>query len=303
MNRYICVDIGGTEIKLDLRDDKGELVEEFSSIKTPVDLEKQTNNILEAVIAELTEIFNANKDVKGVAVSTAGVVDPEAGVIKYAGYTIPAYIGTDIKGTIEKRFNVPCWVINDVKAAALGELWLGVAKEEGLAICLTIGTGIGGAILLDGELLYGDKFTAGEVGYIPLKDKTWQELASTTFLVSCYRELENLTEDVEINGKVVMKAYDEGSSTAKEAIDIFIDDFTTGLLPLVYALNPRQVIIGGGIMAREDVLLPLIKESLSSKIEAEYFMPEEIKRAKSGNAAGRLGALYNFLRRETGYKA
>lgn len=286
----LVLDIGGTAIKYNLFTPNGEAVETTKEVPTAVDMATGENHILDQV-CELTAHYAPIID--GVAISSAGVVDSQQGTIAYAGPTIPHYQGTAFKQTIWEQFHLPASIENDVSCAALGEVWRGAAKDATSAMCLTIGTGIGGAVVLDGQIWHGITHTAGEVGYLPVNGSPWQDQASTTALVERYRTLAAV--DVVVDGRVVFERYDQGDQAAKQAITQTMQDFSLGLASICYLLNPERIIIGGGIMARSDVLLPLITTQLRAIIQDEIFLPQQILASPLGNDANQYGALYHFL--------
>ncbi|MGX7372258.1 ROK family protein [Aerococcus sanguinicola] len=229
----------------------------------------------------------------GVAISSAGVIDSKRGEVIYSGYTIPAYQGSNFKQAIEADLGLPMSILNDVNAAAYGEFWLGDYASDASLICLTIGTGVGGAVLIDGKIHFGRKFSAGEVGYLPLGEDRFQDLASTTALCQSYA---GLTGRDRVTGLDVFAAYQAGDAKADQAIGQFTSSLAQGLLPMIYLLNPDAIILGGGVMAQSDILLPKIKQALAEWIESDFFLPESIEAASLGNEAGRLGAVYHFLK-------
>ncbi|MDO4679821.1 MAG: ROK family protein [Aerococcus sp.] len=286
----LVLDIGGTAIKYNLFTPQGEAVEATHEVPTAVDLKTGENHILEQVLA-LTEHYQAVID--GVAIASAGVVDVKQGRITYAGPTIPNYQGTNFKQAIWDQFQLPVSVENDVSAAALGEVWRGAAKEATSAVCLTIGTGIGGAVILNGDIWHGISHTAGEVGYLPVKSQAWQDIASTTYLCCHYSELKGI--DHVVDGRYVFSQYDQGDATAEQAIENTMHNFSLGLATICYLVNPERLIIGGGIMARAEVLLPMIERHLHQFIQGEIFLPKQIVPSPLGNDANQYGALYQFL--------
>ncbi|MCI5775885.1 MAG: ROK family protein, partial [Aerococcus sp.] len=154
----LCIDIGGTAIKYNILSETGEPIEPTKEVPTGVDNEAGTNHILDQVY-ELIEHYGAT--IEGVAIASAGVVDPKKGEITYAGSTIPDYIGTNFKTAIKDKFGLPCSVENDVSCMGYAENWRGKAKDAKSAVCLTLGTGIGGAVFIDGEMWHGVHYTAG----------------------------------------------------------------------------------------------------------------------------------------------
>lgn len=136
--------------------------------------------ILDKVIG-IVEALKEEADA-GVCISTAGMVDIEKGEIFYSAPLIPNYIGTAFKKTVEERFGIPCEVENDVNCAGLAEYKAGAAAGSKAAVMLTIGTGIGGCILLNGEVFHGFSNSACEVGYMHMDDSDFQTLGAASIL-------------------------------------------------------------------------------------------------------------------------
>ena len=135
MKKYICIDIGGTAIKHSVIKENGEIIT-MSQIDT--EASKGGLSILEKAKNIIRNYITEHK-VEGICVSTAGMVDPKEGKIVYASSLIPNYTGVEIKKELEKEFDIPCEVENDVNCAGLGEYWLGAAKDSHSCVCLTSG--------------------------------------------------------------------------------------------------------------------------------------------------------------------
>lgn len=291
--KIIGIDIGGTTIKADLYDDFGTSLNQFKEIETIIDYDLGTNQILNQV-CDLIGEYILNYSIDGVGISTAGVVNANTGEIIYAGYTIPGYIGVNFTSEIEKRFGLSTFVENDVNCAALGELWKGQAKDKKNVVMVTIGTGIGGSIILNGQIVNGFNYTAGEVGYIPVGNSDWQSKASTTALIHLYQKKSLKTNQT---GRTFFTDLSSGDKVAKETFEIFVENLTKGLLTISYLLNPEILILGGGILAKKDILLPEIQSSLAKNAMDNRFLPKNVVAATLGNEAGRIGAVKNFLDR------
>lgn len=291
--KIIGIDIGGTTIKADLYDDFGTSLNQFKEIETIIDYDLGTNQILNQV-CDLIGEYILNYSIDGVGISTAGVVNANTGEIIYAGYTIPGYIGVNFTSEIEKRFGLSTFVENDVNCAALGELWKGQAKDKKNVVMVTIGTGIGGSIIVNGQIVNGFNYTAGEVGYIPVGNSDWQSKASTTALIHLYQKKSLKTNQT---GRTFFTDLSSGDKVAKETFEIFVDNLTKGLLTISYLLNPEILILGGGILAKKDILLPEIQSSLAKNAMDNRFLPNNVVAATLGNEAGRIGAVKNFLDR------
>lgn len=291
--KIIGIDIGGTTIKADLYDDFGTSLNQFKEIETIIDYDLGTNQILNQV-CDLIGEYTLNHSIDGVGISTAGVVNANTGEIIYAGYTIPGYIGVNFTSEIEKRFGLSTFVENDVNCAALGELWKGQAKDKKNVVMVTIGTGIGGSIIVNGQIVNGFNYTAGEVGYIPVGNSDWQSKASTTALIHLYQKKSLKTNQT---GRTFFTDLSSGDKIAKETFEIFVENLTKGLLAISYLLNPEILILGGGILAKKDILLPEIQSSLAKNVMDNRFLPKNVVAATLGNEAGRIGAVKNFLDR------
>jgi predicted NBD/HSP70 family sugar kinase len=191
MKKYLCLDIGGTAIKYSVYNELGE-----SDIAVKSALVQQTSEgteIMDNVVKIVSDTLE-RETIAGICISSAGVVDATLGKVIYSGYTIPNYTGTPIKAILEEKFAIPCEVENDVNCACLGEYWLGAGRNSSSLICLTVGTGVGGAIMLEDQLVHGYSHTAGEIGYMTILGENFQDLASTSSLIKRVAERKNKEE-------------------------------------------------------------------------------------------------------------
>lgn len=290
--QFLCFDIGGTFIKYSVFDQTGQSLRTVEKVATTI--QANNNHILEQILSITEGVVRVIK-INGIAISTAGVVDSQTGAISYSGYTIPGYTGTRLKEIVEATFNLPCAVINDVNAACYGEYWKGFEgrdKPKSL-VCLTIGTGVGGGIIIDEQLYTGSTDMAGEIGYLPLKKGLFQDLASTTALLESAKQIEGLTLTGEAFFKKLTTEVD--GSAYQMVLDNFIDSLAEGLLLMIYILNPETIVLGGGIMAQAGLLLPRLQTALEKQVIDQRFLTTHIKAASLGNNAGMLGALYHLL--------
>lgn len=287
----LTIDIGGTSIKSAIYNENGELLLDLPAQQTQV---TETGNTIASQIVAITKAAQAEMPLDGVGISTAGIVDSVRGVIANAGPNIPQYKGTDLKGAIEHNCGVPCSVDNDVNCAALGENWLGAGKDSSSVFCITVGTGIGGAVLMGGKLWRGYNFAAGEIGYmmLPPDGEYYERVCSTSAMVRKYAARKG--ED-NVNGKIIFERAAAGEKEANETIDELVDNLSIGLLNGIYLLAPETIIIGGGIAEQREVLEPKIIAALKAHILNENFLPKKIVCAALGNRAGMIGALRFFL--------
>lgn len=283
--RIAVVDIGGTNIKSGMwEDDKIRDIQE-----TPTDAKLGGAHVMETVL----KILEGFSDFQAVGISTAGQVDTEKGMILYANDNIPGYTGTKIREMIENRFHVPVGVLNDVNSAAAGEAFYGVGKEQKDFLCLTYGTGVGGAIVINGEVYNGSGYSAGEFGGIvthpedrePDQDMfsgCYEKYASTTALVKLAGErFPELKTGRDIFARIK-------EPEVKDLIDEWILEIVYGLTTLVHIFNPSMIVLGGGIMEQEYVVSK-VRERLEEHIMSS-FRNVKVVSAQLGNMAGMLGA-------------
>ena len=295
MKRYMCFDIGGTSVKFGVAGESGALLHkgEIPNVIT----QKGVDGLVES-LASVMEQYQQEYRLYGIAVSTAGVVDPEKGLILYAPKYFPGYPGTALGERLEKRCGLPCTVENDVNAAALGEYWLGAGQGAKSLFCITVGTGIGGCALLDGRVLHGAACFGGEAGLQHITPgSTWEEMASTRALVRNVAEAKGIPENA-LDGRIIFALAQGGDEEAAAAIARQMDDLATGIANICYILNPERIIVGGGIAAQEAYLYPLLDTALRDKLLPLVYEKLTLRFAALQNDAGMLGALYNFLMRQ-----
>ncbi|GAA0101778.1 ROK family protein [Paraclostridium bifermentans] len=295
MQKFICIDIGGTSIKYGILRETGIIIEK-GNMDTNA-LKEGGQGIFEKIKYIISKYLK-NYEVEAVCISTAGMVDPKDGKILFAlEHLIPGYTGMEIKKEVEREFNIRCEVENDVNCAGLGEMWLGAGKGASSSVCLTIGTGIGGCIIINNELIHGFSNSAGEIGYMKINGEDFQNVASTTSLVKRVARLKNIAEE-NINGKMIFDMAKNKDQDCLKEIDYMIKSLAIGIANLSYIINPEVIILGGGIMAQEQFLKPKIKEALRKELIKTIYENTRIEFAKRQNDAGMIGALYNFLNKK-----
>jgi len=293
MKRYICIDIGGTAIKHSVINEDGSII-----TKSQIDTEASKGglNILKKIKTIIKNYLN-EYFINGICISTAGMVDPVKGNIVYASNLIPNYTGIEIKQELEKEFKITCEVENDVNCAGLGEYWLGAAKNSHSCACLTIGTGIGGCIIIDGKIIHGFSNSAGEVGYMKINGTAFQDMAATSKLVERVAERKKISKE-ELNGKIIFDLAKKGDVECIEEIDKLVDTLALGISYVSYVINPEVIVLGGGIMAQKEYLRERIDKALKDKLIDRVYENVRIEFAENENNAGMLGALYNFKSKE-----
>lgn len=287
MLKYLAFDIGGTAVKTGLLDANATLLHHET-------MPTRAYEGAEVLIKRLLEsIRRHQKDtpLEGIAISTAGVVNPHTGVVLHTTGAIKNYDMTPLKSIIEDATNLPCSVNNDVNCFALCEAHAGHAQDLDSFLTLTIGTGIGGAIIRERKLFYGAGYAAGEWGRMRIPEGIFEEHASISALV---RDAIARCGRHDLNGEAIFRAADSGDAEMVAAVAAFYQALAHGIANLIYVFNPGTLVLGGGISAR-----PMLREelwaALEKVVEPAFLADVDVRLAKHRNHSGMIGALYHFF--------
>jgi len=297
---HLILDFGGSAVKCAVMTKNAEILKQFS-------LPSQARSYGEWLDSFESSFKTCNQQfgIEGIAISTCGAVDVETGIIHGAS-ALPYIHGIDVKSLYEERFGVPTEVENDACCAALAESWLGTGKSSNHFCLVVIGTGVGGAIVTEQQVMKGHHLHGGEFGYtiIAHQGQTPQifgHLASTSVLVEMVSAEVGIPVD-ELNGVKVFELYDSHDARVVTAVDKWVGYLATGLFNIQYSVDPEVIILGGAISRRHD-LLELINNKLDgmlAAIPAAHIRPN-LKTSNFGNDANLIGALKHYLNRK-GYK-
>ncbi|MEY8392308.1 ROK family protein [Lachnospiraceae bacterium 45-W7] len=289
MNKYISVDVGGTAIKYGVLREDGKILSK-NVMNTQA---RQGGPAILSKVEKIVEAFYLKEEICGICISTAGVVDTKTGTVTHSGPQIPDYTGTEYKKTLEHRFQIPCEVENDVNCAGLAEYYSGAALGSRIALMLTVGTGIGGSIVIDGEIFRGISGSACEVGYMSLPGGEFQSLGAASALIK--KVADRKKEPKELwNGYRIFEYAKKGDQLCINAIEEMTDALGQGIANICYVLNPEIVVLGGGIMAQKRYLMEGIERSLARYLIPQFACHTRLAFAVHGNDAGILGAFYHF---------
>ena len=304
----IGIDIGGTKMAGALVDDAGNVVNELK-IPSPIDDSDQMIEAIGSLISTLSE----GQQVVAVGVAAAGFMSADREVM-YHSPNIAAWRNEPLKRRIETKTNLPVLLENDANAAGWAEFRFGAGSGSKSMIMLTIGTGVGGAIISDGVLLKGGFGIGGELGHAVLypggkecgcgQSGCVESYCSGTALLKAARELsqsndpkatrlkELMLETGELSGEQLYRAISENDFAAAELITELGHNLGTAIASLfVPVLDPELVVIGGGVSAVGEKLLSPIRSAFEQSIPAKGFRPElKIVKAKFLNQAGLIGA-------------
>jgi glucokinase len=317
MKTAIGLDLGGTSLKYALCTLDGQVLHESSR---PSEAEKDLQIILDNLadaIREMQDIstkFGEPPDLVGIG--TPGSVDIDRGHLLGSTPNFKSWKNVAISEELEKRVNIPVFVDNDANVMAIGESKFGAGKNYKDIICITVGTGIGGGIILDGEMYRGTCYCGAELGHTTIlvdgiqckcgNNGCLEQYASATAII---RQYEAYAKDAQIklDGKqkdvrYIFDLYRNADPVAKRAIDEAIYYLGRGIASFINIFNPQIVIIGGGVAEAGEIYIGQVR-----KIALQYAMEMsrqgvEIIAASLGNDAGYLGAIafaHDQLRKRT----
>ena len=312
MAKRIGIDVGGTNVKIALVVDNGKIIYS-NSVPTYAKMgyEYTVNNIKQAIKDLMKETNTTPSDIEGIGFDFPGQVDCKTGVVKLAP-NIPGWVNVPIAQMIEDEFHIPTRIDNDVRCAALGELKFGAGRGCENFICITVGTGIGSGIVINGKVVRGATNAAGELGHIKLQMNggpicgcgdtgCLEAFASGPAIVAMaqeyikggkstkFREMAAV-EGGEITPYMVAKAAEEGDPVAKRIFEIVGEYIGIGLTSVINLLNPERVIIGGGVAESGELLLGPIRKTIKERAMVVAGNAVEIVPAQLGNSAGVIGA-------------
>lgn len=280
----LTIDVGGTSIKYALFR-KGALSQK-GSFPTPTSLTAYYE-----VLTELVKNYEQLYQITGVAISSPGAVNKTTGAIEGAS-ALPYIHHFDIRGELEARFVLPVSMENDANCAALAELKFGAAKGIKDVIFMVLGTGVGGAIVIDGKIRHGQHLFGGELGFMLMDDThSFSELGTAIGMVNRYKA----RTGKDLTGEAIFNLAHAGEEIAQEEMTVFLFNVAKGIFNLAYAFDPECIVIGGGVSQAEWLIPELEKElqKMLNKFRIAPFLPV-IKACQYRNDANLVGAAVDF---------
>lgn len=305
---YLGIDIGGTAVKFGLVDEDGTMVSKVSEY--PVRFDNYKTPIIETVVKSARLFMEANSksftEIAGIGVSATGGINLKLGIVEGSAGHIKNWEGTNIKARLESEFGVNTEVLNDANAAALGEMWKGAARGKENVVVMTIGTGVGGGIIVDSKILLGTKGFAGEIGHIPVNvdgedcscgnKGCIEHYGSTSALVRKVKEAVisgeiNGIEAGKVDGRLIFEEVAAGNDTVKKYVDEWISYISAALVGLVHIFNPEMIILGGGVSRQKELFVDKVREKVFTSVMPNFAIGLSVEAAELGNDAGIIGAV------------
>ena len=309
------IDLGGTNIVAGVVDKKYKIVAK-ASCKTAVPRPESEicDSMAEVAKKAVEKAKLTMDDIESVGIGVPGAVNPKTGIIEYSANLF--FHNWEVVQMMEERLGKKVHIENDANAAALGEYLAGSAKGARNAVAITLGTGVGGGIIIDGKIYSGSNFAGAELGHMVIvKDSKecacgrrgcWETYASATGLINLTKQ-KILSEKLEfsymlklcdgdinkVNGRTAFDAMRDGDPTAKSVVEEYISYLSCGLVNIINIFQPDVLCIGGGISNEGENLLGPVR----SYVERERYTKHNDKqtvicKCTLGNDAGIIGAAY-----------
>lgn len=307
----VGIDLGGTNIAVGVVNENYEIVGrgKLKTAKT-ADPNKIVADMAEAVALALKDAGITIREVNQVGIAAPGTVVPETGYVAYAN-NLP-FNNTPVCPLLEETLGVPCLIDNDANAAAYGELLAGAGKGAKNFVMITLGTGVGGGVIINGKIYGGFNHAGAELGHMSIvmngapctcgNNGCYEAYASATALINQTKEamdqnpdsvMWELSKEKGVNGVTAFDAMRAGDKAGTMVVENYIDYVAAGLINLVNIFQPEFVAIGGGVCNEGETLLAPLREKVA-KGDYNKNLPEKAKIcvAALGNDAGIIGAAF-----------
>lgn len=285
MKEVIGVDLGGTAIKMGRFLKDGTCLETIS-LATPQPANPQP---VVKEIAQGVNQLNQNKTARAIGLGVPGPTDTARRIAKKS-INLPGWDGVPVADWLETQTELPTMLENDANCAAIGEAWLGAGRKFQDFILLTLGTGVGGGIFIDGKLFTGRFGAAGELGLITLNSDGFACRSGNQGSLEQYASIGSVIRNTGKEPAEIGKLAHSGDRQALEFWHDYGKTLGAGLASLIYVLTPEAIIVGGGISASSEFFLPSTLAEINHRVVSPSRSNLQLLTAQLGNKAGMLGA-------------
>jgi len=309
---FIGIDLGGTNIKFGIVSQKGKILQK-GMLSAQADLGRDAilSNIKKAIEKSLTFTRAKKIKIKGIGVGSPGTVNLNSGKIEGSCPNLPQMVNVNLKGWLSKNLKFPIYVDNDANVMALAESKFGAAKGYKDVLCLTLGTGIGGGIILDGKLFHGSSFASAEFGHMTICYNGRKCNCGGIGCLEMYASAPAMVKDAKrllhrnkksgihkliqkdfskLTTEVIFEAEKKGDVLASDVINQACAYLGTGIASAVNLLNPQVVVIGGGVSEGGLSFIRRIEKEVKRRAFPSATKNLKVVKAKLGNDAGFIGA-------------
>jgi glucokinase len=284
-SQVIGIDVGGTGIKLGRFNPDGSCLESLT-VATP---QPATPEAVLAVMLNAIAKIDPDDQTVAIGVGTPGPADAQGRIAKIA-INLPGWYDVPLADWLEAKTGKPTIVANDANCAGLGETWLGAGRHFQNLILLTLGTGVGGAIIINGELFIGHQGAAGELGLITFKPDGPQCKSGNQGSLEQYTSVTAIRRSTGKDPAEWGTLAQAGDSEALTFWQKYGNELGIGLTSLIYVLTPEAIVIGGGVSASFEFFFPAMKAEIERRVMPTSRLGLQILPAELGNTAGMLGA-------------
>lgn len=316
MSYYVGIDLGGTNIVAAVVDSRCDIIAKAEcKTNAPRSENEICDSMAEVALSAISKAGLRTKDIISVGIGVPGAANPRTGVVEYCVNL--GFHNWDVTHEMEKRLGMYVYIENDANAAAYGEYLAGALRGARNAIAVTLGTGVGGGIIIDGKLYSGSNYAGGELGHIVIQYKgkpcacgrkgCWEKYASATALIELTKQtVKEHPEEAEkilsisggidnIDGETAFIAQKAGDKLGKAIVEQYIEYLACGLTNIINIFQPEIICIGGGISQEGDNLLkPLLEIVERERYTKHNDEQTQICIATLGNDAGIIGAAFLF---------
>lgn len=313
MKYYVGIDLGGTNIVAGVVDEQYNILAKASTkTNCPRPDREITRDMAKMAIQAVENAKLTMDQIEWIGIGTPGIANSRDGIIEYSNNL--GFVNTPMVKYIQEDIDKPVFVENDANAAAYGEFVAGAAKGANNAVCITLGTGVGGGIIIDGKIYAGSNFAGAEIGHTVIsvdgpqctcgRKGCFEVFSSATGLIRMTKESMAKNPDssmhklvAERSGKVSARiAFDAmrmGDAAAKAVVDDYIKYLAAGITNTINTFQPDILCIGGGVCNEGDALLLPVKELVAKEVYTRNSKQNaQIVIAKLGNDAGIIGAAF-----------
>ncbi|MBO8171502.1 MAG: ROK family glucokinase [Bacillaceae bacterium] len=316
---YIGIDLGGTSIKMGLVDQQGHLIDWTEAPTRAREGYHKVSETMHAMAGNLLHHHGyAWHDCVGVGIGVPGFLDLPNGIIVESVNL--GWKNIDLKKHLAQTWRVPVELDNDANVAALGEMWCGAGRDISDMLCLTIGTGIGGGVIINRDIYHGANGMAGEIGHVRVKERNARtcncgrkgcletEASATAIEQNALERAQQqpagkLKEIYESSGTITAKQVIElarqGDADSRQIIEDVGQVLGRFLAEMSYLLNPELIVVGGGVSHAEDVLFQPLITTFKASALPRLTEKTSVVRAQLGNRAGMIGAAWLIHRKHT----
>ena len=306
---YIGIDLGGTNIAVGVVDDNCKIIDTVSAPTNASRTDREVITDMASLARDLADRSVGRENIAWIGIGTPGAIDRGRGVVLFAG-NLPFEM-TPMRDIMQEHWNIPVIIDNDANCAALGEVYAGGARGCRDALFITLGTGVGGGIIIDQRVYSGFNSNGGEVGHMGIvvdgelctcgRHGCWEAYASVTGLIRMTREAMERHPDslmwdgsdretMKVSGKTAYVAAKAGDAAAKAVVDRYHEYVAFGITSLINIFQPEVLCIGGAISREGEYLLGPVRRLVGRDRFTRYCAQTELKIAELGNDAGIIGA-------------